>query len=80
MIAEIDEMVNTLIGEQEPGVAVAVVKSGQLVHGKGYGLANLEWNIPVQPDTVFRLASLTKQFTATAILLLEQQGRLPSMR
>jgi len=76
MIAEIDEMVNTLIGEQEPGVAVAVVKSGQLVHGKGYGLANLEWNIPVQPDTVFRLASLTKQFTATAILLLEQQGRL----
>lgn len=75
-IAEVDEIVKTVVGEHDAGVAVAVIKDGQLAHGKGYGLANLEWSIPVQPDTVFGLASLTKQFTATAILLLEQQGLL----
>lgn len=76
MIAEIDEIVKTVVGEQDPGMAVAVIKNGQLAHGKGYGLANLEWNIAAQPDTVFGLASLTKQFTAAAILLLERQGLL----
>ncbi|QBD75877.1 class A beta-lactamase-related serine hydrolase [Ktedonosporobacter rubrisoli] len=76
MMIEIDEIVNAVIGVEEPGVAVAVVKRGRLVHSKGYGLANLEWNIAIQPNTVFRLASVTKQFTATAILLLEQQGKL----
>lgn len=76
MIAEIDEIVNAQIGKDEPGVAVAVVEEGELVRCKGYGLANLEWSIPVQPDTVFRLASLTKQFTAAAIMLLAQQGKL----
>lgn len=61
---------------QIPGVALAVIKDGRLVKRKGYGLANVELNVPVTSDTVFDLASLTKQFTATAILLLAEEGKL----
>jgi CubicO group peptidase (beta-lactamase class C family) len=43
---------------------------------KGYGSANLEWNIPNSPTTKFRLGSVTKQFTAASILLLEERGKL----
>ena len=43
---------------------------------KGYGLANLEWDIPNSPSTKFRLGSITKQFTAASILLLEERGKL----
>jgi len=53
-----------------------VVQDGRTVLRKGYGLANLEWNLPVEPDTVFRVGSVTKQFTAVAILMLLEQGKL----
>ena len=76
MLSEIDQIVRQEIDLQGPGVAVAVVKDGKPVHIEGYGIANLEWNCPIRPDTVFRLASITKQFTATAIMLLESQGKL----
>jgi CubicO group peptidase (beta-lactamase class C family) len=76
MLAEIDGIINAQIGENEPGVALAIVKNSEVLHCKGYGLAHLEWNQPVGADTVFYVASLTKQFTASAILLLEQQGKL----
>jgi CubicO group peptidase (beta-lactamase class C family) len=76
MLTAIDQIVCQEIDPQGPGVAVAVVKDGEPVHLKGYGLANLEWKCPIRTDTVFRLASITKQFTATAILLLERQGKL----
>jgi CubicO group peptidase (beta-lactamase class C family) len=56
--------------------AVLVSRNYELLINKGYGYANLEWNIPNTPSTKFRLGSLTKQFTAVAILLLEQQGKL----
>lgn len=59
-----------------PGVAVAVVKDGRVLHCQGYGLANLEWKQPITPDTIFRLASLSKPLTATAVMLLEMQGKL----
>jgi CubicO group peptidase (beta-lactamase class C family) len=55
---------------------VLVAKDGRPVLSKGYGMANFEWNIPNTPDTKFRLGSITKQFTAMAMLLLEQQGKL----
>ena len=76
MLPEIDQIVLNEIDPQGPGVAVAVVKDGKPVHIQGYGLANLEWDCPIRPDTVFRLASITKQFTAMAIMLLEQEGKL----
>src|SRR5687767_5193282 len=59
-----------------PGVAVAVVMDGKIVFKKGYGTANLEYDIPVTTKTVFQLASVTKQFTAFSIYLLEKQGKL----
>ena len=72
----IDAILTTDIDAQGPGAAVAIVKDGSLLYCKGHGLANIEWEMPIAPDTVFRLASITKQFTATAILLLEAQGKL----
>jgi len=59
-----------------PGVAVAVVKDGKLLLQKGYGIANLEYTIPITARTVFHAASLSKQFTAFSIYLLEKQGKL----
>lgn len=76
MLSEIDQIVHREIDLQGPGVAIAVVKDGKPVHIEGYGVANLEWDCPIRPNTVFRLASITKQFTATAIMLLERQGKL----
>jgi CubicO group peptidase (beta-lactamase class C family) len=55
---------------------VLVERNGQIILNNGYGSADLEWNIPNAPDTRFRLGSITKQFTATGILLLEERGKL----
>jgi CubicO group peptidase (beta-lactamase class C family) len=60
----------------EPGAAVLVAKGGQILLRKGYGLANLELGVPIQPDMVFEVGSLTKQFTSAAILLLQERGKL----
>ena len=59
-----------------PGASVIVMKDGEILHQDGYGLANVEWGIPITPDTVFRVGSVTKQFTGAAIMLLEQRGLL----
>jgi CubicO group peptidase (beta-lactamase class C family) len=56
--------------------SVLVAKGGKVVLDKGYGLANIELDVPNGPDTKFRLGSITKQFTATATLQLEEQGKL----
>ncbi len=56
--------------------AVLVAEGDKLLLNKGYGQAVVEWNIPNAPDVKFRLGSLTKQFTATLILLLQQDGKL----
>ena len=76
MKSAIDKLFAEEFREESPGVAVAVVKEGEVVHCQGYGLANVEWGIPIEPDTVFRLASITKQFTSTAIMMLEEAGKL----
>jgi CubicO group peptidase (beta-lactamase class C family) len=59
-----------------PGLALAVARDGKLVKARGYGVANVEHEAPVTPDTVFELASITKQFTATAIMLLVEEGKV----
>ncbi|TLZ32972.1 MAG: beta-lactamase family protein, partial [Gammaproteobacteria bacterium] len=56
--------------------SVLVAKGDRLLINQGHGSANLEWNIPNSPDTKFRLGSITKQFTATCILLLQERGKL----
>jgi CubicO group peptidase (beta-lactamase class C family) len=55
---------------------VLVAEGDQILLDQGYGMADLEWNIPNAPDVKFRLGSLTKQFTATLVLLLQQAGKL----
>src|SRR5215217_7035964 len=73
----IDDYFNqTMQKRRIPGLSVAVIKNGAIVKAKGYGIANLETDTPVKPETVFELASLTKQFTATAIMMLVEEGRV----
>ena len=59
-----------------PGLSLAVVRDGQVIKSHGYGLANVELNSPVTADTVFELGSITKQFTATATMMLVEEGKL----
>jgi CubicO group peptidase (beta-lactamase class C family) len=59
-----------------PGCAVAVMRAGKIVYERGYGMADLDHSIAITPTTIFHAASLAKQFTAMAILLLEEQGKL----
>src|SRR5204863_3756533 len=56
--------------------AVLVARGSEVLLSKGYGAANLELDVPNTPKTKFRLGSLTKQFTAASILLLEERGKL----
>jgi CubicO group peptidase (beta-lactamase class C family) len=73
--ARLDEVVQAYVPDRFMG-SVLVVRDDEVVLDRSYGFANLEWNIPNTPDTKFRLGSITKQFTAAAILLLEDQGKL----
>lgn len=59
-----------------PGLALAVVKDGVVVKNKGYGLADVERNVPVRPETRFNIASVDKQFTATLVMMLAEEGKL----
>jgi CubicO group peptidase (beta-lactamase class C family) len=59
-----------------PGGAVGVVKDGRLVYKRGFGMANLDYDVPNTPSTRFNLASVSKPFTAFSIALLAQQGKL----
>ena len=58
-----------------PGVSLAIVRDGKIIKKQGYGVANLELNVPVTPATVFEIGSNTKQFTAAAIMILVEEGR-----
>lgn len=58
------------------GVAVGIVKDGKLIFKKGYGMANLEYDIPITPKMVFNVGSVSKQFTTFSIYLLEKQGKI----
>jgi len=72
----LDDLFQTWSQPGTPGAAVAVIQHGKLVFEKGYGSANLEYDIPVTPQTVYHVASVSKQFTAMALVLLEQEGKL----
>jgi CubicO group peptidase (beta-lactamase class C family) len=72
----IDALLAAEIEPGGPGATIGVLRDGQFIHRKAYGLANIEWDVPLSPDAVFRIASLTKQFTATAIMMLAERGRL----
>ncbi len=59
-----------------PGAAVAIIRDGEIVYSRGYGMANLEYDIPITPSTIFHIASVSKHFTAFAIMLLAEEGKL----
>lgn len=73
---EIDNLLKTNYPADAPGAAVIVVKDGQILHRAGYGLANLELKVPIEPETVFKVGSVTKQFTAALILMLAEECKL----
>jgi D-alanyl-D-alanine carboxypeptidase len=74
--SKINIVMEGFVDPNGPGAAVGVCQGDDPPHVDGFGLADLEWGIPITPDTVFRIGSLTKQFTAAAILLLAEDGKL----
>ena len=74
--AMVDELLSPWDIPDAPGCAVVVIKDGKVIYRKGFGSANLEYGTPITPQTVFDVASLTKQFTGMAIAMLEEQGKI----
>jgi len=74
--AQVDKVFAEWNRSDGPGCAVAVIQDGKVIFGRGYGIANLEYSIPITTKSVFDVASVTKQFTAMAIVLLAQDGKL----
>jgi CubicO group peptidase (beta-lactamase class C family) len=75
-LPRMEQVVQSYVSDKQFMGSVLVARGGTTVFDKGYGFANLEWNIPNTPTTKFRLGSITKQFTAASILLLEERGKL----
>jgi CubicO group peptidase (beta-lactamase class C family) len=73
---QLDSIFEDFNNPDSPGISVAVIKDGQLLFSKGYGSAQLEYKIPVTTQTTFHVASVSKQFTAMSIMLLEADGKL----
>lgn len=73
---KLDELIKTYATYDEFNGAVLVAEEGKVLYKKGFGMANMEWNIPNQTNTKFRIASITKQFTAVIIAQLVREGKL----
>src|SRR4051812_45363474 len=76
LTARMNELFRDYDRPDSPGAAVAVIQEGKVVFAKGYGLADVEQKIPCETNTNFRLASVTKQFTAIAIMILAERKKL----
>lgn len=73
---KVDSIIKLSITAKTPGCAVGVIKDGKILYKQTYGMSNLDYRIPVSDSTVFNLASVSKQFTAFLVLLLEKEGKL----
>jgi CubicO group peptidase (beta-lactamase class C family) len=74
---QVDDYLNAQMQEHRiPGLAIEVIQKGKAIKTAAYGLANIELNVPMKPETVFEIGSISKQFTAAGILLLQQDGKL----
>ena len=76
LMKEVDELFKKWDTPNSPGCALAIAKDGEVIYKNGYGVANLEYDIPITPQIIFHVASVSKQFTAFSILLLEQEDKL----
>jgi CubicO group peptidase (beta-lactamase class C family) len=74
--SRVDQLFFRFDRPDSPGCALGVIKDGKLIYKKGYGMANLEHDIPISPTTVFNVAAASTQFTAMSVLLLARQGKL----
>lgn len=73
----IDEYVKAAMEKQKiPGLSIAVVRNGEVVKAKGYGLANVELRVPAAPETIYQSGSVGKQFTAAAVMMLVEEGKI----
>jgi CubicO group peptidase (beta-lactamase class C family) len=75
-LSRMEEVIHSYGGSNQFMGSILVARNDQILLDKGYGYANLEWQVPNSSDTKFRLGSITKQFTAVCILLLEERGKL----
>lgn len=73
---QLDSLLSEWDMENRPGIAIAIMSQGKTVYQKGFGMADVDGKIPITPQTRFQLAELSRHFTAFAILLLEQEGKL----
>ncbi|MBN2366856.1 MAG: serine hydrolase, partial [Calditrichaeota bacterium] len=76
LTGKIDSLFQKWDNTASPGAAVSILKDGKIIFSKGYGMANLEYSVPIRPSTIFHIASESKQFTDFCIVLLAQQGKL----
>jgi CubicO group peptidase (beta-lactamase class C family) len=77
VMARVDGVVRTEMQRQKvPGVALSIIRKGKVIAAKGYGYANVELSVPVTSDTIFQSGSVGKQFTATAVMLQVEDGKL----
>jgi CubicO group peptidase (beta-lactamase class C family) len=77
VVVKIDDFIKSEMQKQKiPGVSLAVVKKGEIVLAKGYGFSNVEHRVPVKPETIFQSGSVGKQFTATAVMMLVEDGKI----
>jgi len=73
----VDKFVQAEMATQHiPGLALLVSRGGQIIRAQGYGLANVELQVPVKPETIFQSGSMGKQFTATAVMMLVEEGKI----
>lgn len=76
LATDFDNLLSEQFKNLETGATALVARKGQIIYKKAFGMANLEYNIPMQMDNIFRIGSITKQFTAVAILQLMEKGKL----
>jgi CubicO group peptidase (beta-lactamase class C family) len=74
--AEFDRIISSEFKAQEPGGVVLVTRKGEVVYKKAFGMANVELDVPMKDEMVFNIGSITKQFTAVAVLQLAERGKL----
>jgi len=74
IIKKIDLLFSRWDNNASPGCVIGIVRNDSLIYSKGYGMANLEYNVPISSETIFHMASVSKQFTAYSIVLLAKQG------
>jgi len=72
----LDELITSRLATVAPGCVVLVARHGNVIYKKAFGKASLELNVPMQPAMIFRIGSVTKQYTAVAILQLIEQGKI----